>query len=99
MNREDYPTLNAPSPNLSGAVFTPELFDKAATFLKSPEYRRQVENARVYAEQQYRDHQERIERWWLGVNGAAEMTPELRRSLDDTIWEWYVENTNILEIF
>jgi hypothetical protein len=54
LNRDDYPTLNAPTPDCAGAVLTPETLTRFRDWILSDEYR---ENYRKAAEERSRQMQ------------------------------------------
>ena len=96
--RGDYPVLQGTVTHASGAALSTETVERMIAYFKSPEYQQNLEAARRRAETEHRAAWERMERGWLKLYGATEMTPDLREKMDDEIWDWFVRNTNILEV-
>ncbi len=99
MNRNDYPTLNAPVPDCGGAALTPEVIDSLRDLLLSDEYQERCRQAEAERHRQFEAMNFELKRQYAASIGKSvdELTRGDMSKLNEACFQSFLRFKGVTE--
>jgi hypothetical protein len=99
MNRNDYPVLNAPSPDCAGAVLTPALIDSFRDWIMSDEYRERQRQAEEERHRQLEFMNAELKQQYASSLGkkVSQLTKKDMESLNEKLFQAWLKYKGVTE--